>query len=49
MIFLEKPHTTKITEKQYYDKHYDLISKKIEELGGMEDTLGKMEDTLSKN
>lgn len=53
LIFLQKPKNLKgkndITTKQYYDKHSDQITKKIQELGGMEDTLGRMEDTLSKN
>jgi hypothetical protein len=49
LIFLEKPANKRISEKQYYEKHYDTITNKIEELGGMEDTLSKMEETLKKN
>jgi len=45
-MFLEKPNNQKINQKQYYEKHYDTIIQKIEELGGMEDTLSRMEDTL---
>lgn len=48
-MFLEKPNNQKINQKQYYEKHYDTITQKIEELGGMEDTLSRMEDTLKSN
>jgi hypothetical protein len=31
-----------VNTKEYFDKHTDLIAKKINELGGMEDTIGSM-------
>jgi len=46
---LEQPKGSTINTKEYFDKHTDLIAKKINELGGMEDTIGCMEDSLSKN
>lgn len=49
LIFLEQPRGSSVNTKEYFDKHTDLIAKKINELGGMEDTIGRMEDTLSKN
>ena len=49
LMFMEKPKNTgpsssdaKMLQKQYYDKHIDTVTRKIEELGGMEDTVAKM-------
>jgi hypothetical protein len=49
LIFLEQPRGSTLNAKEYYDKHADMIAKKINELGGMEDTIGRMEDSLSRN
>ena len=38
-----------MSEKEYYDKHAEVVAKKINEIGGMEDTVANMEDSLSKN
>lgn len=47
---MEKPLAgKKITEKEYYDKHTDSVAKKINEIGGMEDTVGCMEQSLARN
>jgi hypothetical protein len=49
-MFLEQPKIGgNPNTQEYFDKHTDLIAKKINELGGMEDTIGRMEDSLSKN
>lgn len=48
-MYLDKPKSgKKVNEKQYYDKHVDTITKKIKEIGGMEDTVGSMEESLGK-
>jgi hypothetical protein len=49
LIFLEQPKGNTLNSKQYFDRHADLIAKKINELGGIEDTIGRMEESLSKN
>lgn len=50
LIFLEQPKAgSTLNSKEYFDKHTDIIARKINELGGMEDTIGKMEESLSKN
>lgn len=49
LIFLEQPRGTNPNTKDYFDKHTDMIAKKINELGGMEDTIGRMEESLSRN
>lgn len=47
---MEKPVTgDKIAEKEYYNKHTESIAKKINEIGGMEDTIGSMEESLARN
>jgi hypothetical protein len=43
LIFLEQPRGPALKAQEYFDKHADLIAKKINELGGMEDTIGRME------
>lgn len=48
LIFLEQPKGD-LNAKEYFDKHADMIAKKINELGGIEDTIGRMEDSLSRN
>lgn len=35
LIFLEQPKGTTLNTKEYFDRHTDLIAKKINELGGM--------------
>lgn len=49
LIFLEQPKGSTPNTKEYFDRHTDLIAKKINDLGGMEDTIGRMESSLSKN
>ena len=49
LIFLEKPNNSKVSQKNYYEKHYETITQHIDQLGGIEDTLSKMEETLKKN
>ena len=55
LMFMEKPKNTgpssdsRLIQKEYYDKHIDTVTRKIEELGGMEDTVAKMEGSLAKN
>lgn len=48
LIFLEQPRPP-ATGKDYVDRHADIIARKINELGGMEDTIARMEQSLSKN
>ena len=48
-FILEKQPKETANKKEYFDKHTDNIAKKINEMGGMEDTIGRMEDSLSKN
>ena len=36
-----------MSEKEYYDKHAEVVAKKINEIGGMEDTVANMEDSLT--
>jgi hypothetical protein len=35
LIFLEQPRTEALNAKEYFDKHTDIVAKKINELGGM--------------
>lgn len=48
LIFLEQPRND-LNAKDYFDKHTDLIAKKIKETGGLEDTVARMEESLSAN
>ena len=48
-MYLDKPKSgKKVNEKEYYDKHVDTITRKIKEIGGMDDTVGSMEESLGK-
>ena len=48
-MFLDRPQNSKPNEKQFFDKHLDSVTKKLNEIGGMEDTIKNMEESLSKN
>lgn len=47
LILLEQPKGSNSHTKEYFDRHTDVVAKKINELGGMEDTIGRMENSLS--
>ena len=50
LIYMQKmKNEYKIEEKDFYDKHMDKTAKKINEIGGIEDTIGNMEDSLRRN
>ena len=42
LIFLEQPKGESVNTKDYFDKHSENIAKKINELGGIEDTISYM-------
>lgn len=48
-MFLQKPKGGTSPTKEYYDKTIDGITKKISEIGGIEDTIGKMQESLTKH